>query len=377
MSVYKRADSPYYQYEFWVRGRRFRGSTRRKERRAAEAVERARREEAEETLTAGPPPPSITLTAAAERYYREHLQFLATGEDIDTQIEDVIRDRGVPGLGPETLLVDLTTAMLADYVSRRRADTARRKTTRVSNRTVNAHIEKLRALIRHAGRVWQMPMPAIDWSALWLPEAAERTRALSRPQIETLFGCLWEDLHAPVLFALMTGARLRQVISLTWPQVDDAAGVVRLQRQKTRRAGDWQTVPIEPALRALLDGERGRHPTHVFTYRCRRTVRRHREAERVAGQRYPFSSTGWRKPWQAALTAAGIDDFRWHDWRHTAATELLRAGAHLKIVQRLLGHASLQSTLRYLHVVDDDVRDAMRRVPTFSPASGVKRTATD
>ena len=61
----------------------------------------------------------------------------------------------------------------------------------------------------------------------------------------------------------------------------------------------------------------------------------------------------------AALKAAGIKDFRFHDLRHTAATRALRESGNLKVVQQLLGHADIATTARYAHAMTDDVRDVM------------------
>lgn len=51
-----------------------------------------------------------------------------------------------------------------------------------------------------------------------------------------------------------------------------------------------------------------------------------------------------------------------HKWRHTYATELLRKGVDVHVVQRLLGHGSISSTVGYLHLVPDDLREAAERV---------------
>ena len=114
------------------------------------------------------------------------------------------------------------------------------------------------------------------------------------------------------------------------------------------------TIRMTPGLVDLLSQARGDHPIFVFTYLCRRG-----RAKRRKSQRYPFSRWGWRKPWQAALRAAGIEDFRFHDLRHTDATRTLRATGNLKLVQKKLGHAAIASTARYAHVTADDVHVAM------------------
>ena len=138
-----------------------------------------------------------------------------------------------------------------------------------------------------------------------------------------------------------------------------AAGVVarRLKCSALRRhslLSDGPAVAREGVELALLAQERGKHPIYVFVYQCKRS-----RAQRRKGEFYPFSRHGWRKDWQRALEAAGIEDFRFHDLRHTAATRVLRATGNIKAVQKMLGHSDITTTARYAHVLMDDVRAAM------------------
>jgi integrase len=81
-----------------------------------------------------------------------------------------------------------------------------------------------------------------------------------------------------------------------------------------------------------------------------------------AGERYPFTRDGWRRAWAEALVEAKIEDFRFHDLRHTAATRAQGAVGNLKTVQRMLGHKDIKTTLRYIRSDVADVRAAMEAV---------------
>jgi integrase len=75
----------------------------------------------------------------------------------------------------------------------------------------------------------------------------------------------------------------------------------------------------------------------------------------------------------AALRAkAGVADFRFHDYRHDFGTKLLRDSGNLKLVQKAMNHADIKSTLRYAHVLDEDVAAAVERV-----AKSRKKSRTD
>jgi integrase len=65
--------------------------------------------------------------------------------------------------------------------------------------------------------------------------------------------------------------------------------------------------------------------------------------------------------WRRLARRAGVAGYRWHDHRHTAGTRVLRACGNLKVVKELLRHESIETTLRYAHVLKDDVAAAMQR----------------
>lgn len=66
-----------------------------------------------------------------------------------------------------------------------------------------------------------------------------------------------------------------------------------------------------------------------------------------------------REWWSKALKEAEVEDIRWHDLRHTFATRLVQRGVHLSIVQKLCGHRSITTTMRYAHADDSSMRDAV------------------
>lgn len=80
----------------------------------------------------------------------------------------------------------------------------------------------------------------------------------------------------------------------------------------------------------------------------------------MTGERRPITREGLKTAFRRILPAAQIENFRFHDNRHTAATRVLRAGGNLKTVQRLLRHENIATTTKYAHVSDEDVMAAMQ-----------------
>ena len=96
----------------------------------------------------------------------------------------------------------------------------------------------------------------------------------------------------------------------------------------------------------------------------------------VKGQRYPLTHEGFGSALERAVAASGVADFRMHDMRHTAASRVARV-SNLKVVQTLLRHADIRTTLRYVHVNVDDVRAALDAAsPVHSPVK-VDETGTN
>ena len=341
MSVYKPKGSPYWHYDFQLRGVRFYGSTGTTSKSTARTVEARERTKAATSGGAARRRP-MTLTAATGRYWSEIAEHQTSHATTDYQLAN-LND----GLGKDALLADVTDNEIAEYVARRRAD--------VSNASVNREVQLLKRVFRRADLVWKADIGDMpNWREIMLTEPAGRVRELSDDEEGRLFAKLRTDFHPLIEFALMTGVRLNNALRLTWTQVNFETMEITLRVKSKRPGGDVHVVPITSAMRALLASQRGHNAIFVFTYVCKRS-----RGQRRKGERYPFSTGGWRRDWGKALEAAKIEDFRFHDTRHTAATRTLRATNNLKVVQQQLGHADIATTARYAHATTDDVRKAM------------------
>lgn len=361
MSTYKPKGSSVYVYDFRRGGRRFLGSTGEKTKRRADAVEVQAKLDAEEQIRkqrASRRAP-MTVDVAFGRYWQEIGQFAATAGAIEAALA-----LALDVLGKDTRLDEVTDDHISKLVAARRGNlTAAGKDLDgkqvwkpVTNATVNRTTQIIRRVFVRAGKNWKALLPDPPrWGEHILPEPEERVREARFDEEEALFEALRDDHHPLLNFVLVSGLRLKAAL-LTWPQVDWENRQIRYQK-KRQRAGEgivWRTLPITPRIEAILRPLIGHHTTAVFTYVASRT-----RNGKVRGERYPITVNGLKTRWRRDRPKSGVEDFRFHDWRHTAGTRTLRGSNNLRAVQRMLGHERIESTLRYAHVLDQDVVDAI------------------
>jgi integrase len=248
----------------------------------------------------------------------------------------------------------------------------------VSAASVNREIEVARPIWRRHARTHEIgEMPA--WGELFYAVQKQDPRELYRDQEERLFAALRSDLQDFARFALLSGWRLKEVRLLRWADVSLAERVARIRI----KGGDVLIRPLSEDMLVIIANQPKAGP-FVFTYVCQKSRKEFIDANgrknpaRLEGERYSFTQWGWRKPWAAALEAAGIDALRFHDLRHTRGTRILRHTGNLAIAQKALAHKSIKTTLRYAHASNDDVRRGLdasesRTIPDASASEAENR----
>jgi integrase len=178
-------------------------------------------------------------------------------------------------------------------------------------------------------------------------------------------------IHVPVLITLATGMRRGEVLGLRWSDIDFAAGSLAV-RQTLQEAEGKRTFkePKTPKSRRVIA-----LPT-VALEALRQHRARQAETKLQLGGRYndhdlvctqadgsPWWSSGFDRAFRKARKQARVEDVRFHDLRHTHATQLLKAGVHPKVVSERLGHASIGITLdTYSHVMPGMQEEAAEKI---------------
>jgi integrase len=205
--------------------------------------------------------------------------------------------------------------------------------------TVNRHLAALRTAWNWGRAAGLVPVDRTWPARLMLTEPKGRTRYLSDEELKALLDAAkarGSTLYAMVVVALGTGVRLGELLRLTWSDVDFERARIRvlLTKTNTARAVHLPATAVA-ALKALRKADVV-SATHVFLT--------------PAGK--PYTKDLVHGPWYAMRDAAGLEDFRWHDLRHSCASFLAMKGATLLEIGSVLGHKSPSMTMRYSHLVE-------------------------
>lgn len=172
----------------------------------------------------------------------------------------------------------------------------------------------------------------------------QRDRFLTPAELARLGDALAASTHESiyVLAALrllaLTGARLSEILTLRWADVDIDLALIRLPDSKT---GKKVIYLSEAALRILVTLPRASGNPYV-----------------IVGERTGAHLVNLQRPWRRIRRLARLDDVRIHDLRHSFASVAASGGQSLVIIGKLLGHTQPQTTARYAHLAADPIRAA-------------------
>jgi len=356
MSIYKSKNSKFWQYDFQWQGQRFHGSTGESGKRRAEQVE----DRVKIEVKTGGGKPQATIDEVALSYWEHRGQFLKDAKGDERRLL-----RLVLMLGKDRFIRDICESNIVDVIQKRRAEGSQRGKGRaeLSNSTINRTVvEMAKRLHRHADLRMKVEVTPIDWAEVRLKEPEPRVRELSATEEEAVFDHLRSDMRPIARTSLLTGLRKENLVSLKKSNVDLAGRRIVLKIKSDKPGRVTHVIPLTDELVTILDAEMALHEhACVFTYQPHDTHRR----PNFEKPRRPMTVSVLRCQWDKALAASGVQDFRWHDIRHTTGSRTTRV-AGLNTTRALLGHKSISTTARYAHATENDVRAAMEKMDDAS-----------
>jgi integrase len=194
----------------------------------------------------------------------------------------------------------------------------------VTSATKNRYVATLRGMLNLARDEWGW-MSGCPKFRIYAGEQ-ERVRWITQEEAGRLIEAMPERLKAPARIALLTGMRQSNVFGLKWAQISLQTKIawVKAEDAKAKKA---IPVPLNQEAIEVLKGQIGKDLIYVFP-----------------GVKL-FSET-----WRRVLERAGIEDFRWHDLRHTWASWHAMAGTPIDVIKEMGGWSDIRIVLRYRHL---------------------------
>ena len=219
-------------------------------------------------------------------------------------------------------LSSITSLMIEEYRTKRIAE--KRKPS-----TVNREVACLKCMFNKAiewGKAYDNPARKVKL----FRENNCRVRFLETEQIDKLITKCSPRLRPIVIVALNTGMRRGEILGLKWKDIDVNRKLIYLHDTKN---GEKREVPMNDYVTKTLIAV-PKNPNSAYIFCDKKGA--------------PFYNL--RKSFSTALLKSDIIDFHFHDLRHTFASQLIMSGVDLMTVKDLMGHKSIEMTLRYSHL---------------------------
>ena len=255
--------------------------------------------------------------------------------------------------GPDQVMEELTGKDVRGFISARQAEG-------VKPATINRELSILSAMINHAIEQLEWPMSnPVRGRKLKEPEG--RVRWITHSEADRLVAAAktqrsGERLADFILLGLNTGARMNELLKMSWSRVDFDNALLHLEGEDTKSA-KRRSLPLNDAAIAALK----RRWVWVANH-CPQSewVFAKTNGERLGCIRQGFNT---------ACETARIRNFRIHDLRHTCASWMVSEGVPLLDVKEVLGHSTIKMTEKYAHLAPHRARDAVNQLGNRTVAS--------
>jgi integrase len=235
---------------------------------------------------------------------------------------------------------NITSDVIEDLILIRLAEPTKKGTV-IANDTVNKYFALVSGILNRCHGPWNIPMDMPYIRRLEKP--TKRVRFLTKPQFDTLIAELPPHQQAMALFGATTGLRESNVTRLQWDQVDIERKHAWVEAVRSKNDVPI-AVPLSTSALKVLEAQVGSHHKYVFTYRGN-----------------PIQKAG-TKAFKKALKRAGIEDFRWHDLRHTWASWHVQHGTRIEVLQELGAWKRIDMVQRYAHLSSEHLTNYVNNI---------------
>lgn len=215
--------------------------------------------------------------------------------------------------------------------------------------TVNRYLASLSHALSIATKEWDWLESSPVRNVARKKEPMGRVRFLDDDEREQLLEAAKDRddsrLYPLLVLSLATGLRQSEALRLKWKDIDFRRGVAVIHRSKN---SERRAVPVMGFVANVLRDFKKVQPID-------------KDALVFADEPGSAEATFPRAAWARALKAAEIENFRWHDTRHCAASALAQSGASLLEIATVLGHKTLQMVKRYAHLTEQTTAAAVAR----------------
>jgi integrase len=260
----------------------------------------------------------------------------------------------------------ITSSHIENFRLLRLSQKSRNKPGSVSTVTVNRDVEIIRSRMSKAvrwGFIGKNPASEVED----YHEDNHRERFLSSHEIGRLLRVTKQSespiLRPAVYLALQTGMRKSELLSLRWNDINFEASKILLRQTKS---GEPRHVPMSRRAAWLLRKMSAKNPLAGWVF----------ELEHRDGKRGPAKDI--KTAWHRALRVAQIEDFRFHDLRHTFASHFAMRHGDLYALAKILGHSNPKITLdRYAHLSPEFVHAQLGVIDTMYTTGRANRQQMD
>lgn len=227
----------------------------------------------------------------------------------------------------------------------------------VTTSTKAKHLALMKAILRAAERDWKWleKAPVIKIPAV----RNKRVRWLEKDEAKRLIDECPEPLKSVVKFALATGLRRSNIINLEWQQIDMQRRVAWVNPEDSKSNRAIGVALNDTACKVLRD-QIGNHHKFVFVHT---KAGRRPDGSVTPAVRKMRVDDG--RAWKSACKRAGIEDFRFHDLRHTWASWLIQSGVPLSVLQEMGGWESIEMVRRYAHLAPNHLTEHAKQIDSI------------